>query len=226
MRKVSLIAAACAATLAGLFSALTVTVSAHPERGAVDSRLLSTVANHRSGALTALAKVTTTLGTGYVVYPVLAAAGVILWWRRGRWLPGAAALAFLLAGQGVRLAVNRGVARPRPPQSLHLVNAWGDAFPSGHTTTATIGYGLTALLLLKLASSGRRRYLMWAPAVVIAACVGGSRVYLGVHWPSDVLGGWLLGAAWVALAAAIQAAFDQPSAEAASCSRTSSMSSP
>jgi undecaprenyl-diphosphatase len=166
-----------------------------------DPRLLGDVIARRSAVLTPLAKITTFLGTGPVVYGLLILTGVLLWRRTRNWQPLVLAVSWLAAGQLVRLALNRSVGRPRPPAALHLVLAHGFAFPSGHTTTATIGYGLLAVLAAMLLSWGRR----WFPAVavVLAVLVGLSRVYLGVHWPTDVLGGWALGVGWLALGAAV-----------------------
>jgi undecaprenyl-diphosphatase len=136
-----------------------------------------------------------------VLYPLLAAAAGLHWWRRGRAWPGIAALCWLWLGQAARLPINQQIARPRPPQALRLVAAGGYSFPSGHTTSATIGYGLLAVLVIRMLPVGRRwlRALPTVIAVCAAVAVGFSRLYLGVHWPSDVAAGWALGVAWLAL---------------------------
>lgn len=193
-----------------------------------DPRLLHDVTAHRTAVLTPLAKLATFLGTGPVVYGLLIAAGLLVWRRTRRPWPLALAVGWLAVGQLVRLVLNRAVGRPRPPAALHLVAAHGFAFPSGHTTTATMAYGLLAVLVVLLLPAARR----WAGlgAVVLAAAVGVSRVYLGVHWPTDVLGGWALGVAWLALAGAISrivtlrraAGFrnqDDPSRQTQECAR-------
>lgn len=88
------------------------------------------------------------------------------------------------------------VHRPRP-ELPHLVSAGGYSFPSGHSFVSFVLYGYLALLLGRLAPRSR-----WARVslLLVAAGIGLSRVYLGVHYPTDVLGGWVLGAAWLALA--------------------------
>ncbi|OHV42932.1 phosphatase PAP2 family protein [Pseudofrankia sp. BMG5.36] len=169
-----------------------------------DARLQRDVIGQRAGWLTPLARTVTNLGAAPVVYGVVAALGAALWWRTRQWVLPVGAIALLWAGQTVRVAINQVIARPRPPQALWLVHPGGYAFPSGHTTMATIGYGLAAVLLLRLLSGGRIAVaVVSAGAAVLAVAVGLSRVYLGVHWPSDVAGGWSLGVAWLALAASI-----------------------
>lgn len=84
-------------------------------------------------------------------------------------------------------------ARPRPElwQSLTEHDSW--SFPSGHA----MGSSTLMLVLVLLAWSGRWRWPVLSVAVPFAALVGFSRLYLGVHWPSDIVAGWLLAAAWV-----------------------------
>lgn len=87
-------------------------------------------------------------------------------------------------------------ARERPDVVPHLVFVGNEAFPSGHSMIATIMYLTLALLVAQLTRSGRLRAYIVAVAVAVAVLVGFTRVYLGVHYPSDVVGGWALGIAW------------------------------
>lgn len=130
------------------------------------------------------------------------AAGVVLWlWRRGTvrlaMTLGGACLAASLAQQLLKAAVGR--ERPVWPDPVDSANF--AAYPSGHAMTATVTCGLV-LWLLHLFRAGRPVLVAaWTVAVVSVAGVGFTRVWLGVHWPTDVLGGWLLGGLTVALAA-------------------------
>ncbi|MDX3071545.1 phosphatase PAP2 family protein [Streptomyces sp. MI02-7b] len=119
----------------------------------------------------------------------------LVWRRAGRqalWLGVCGIL-----GWALQHAVKAAVGRPRPHWPDPLATASYAAFPSGHAMTAAIGCGaLLWLFLLRCPRAGTPwRAAAWALAAVSVVGVGLTRIYLGVHWPSDVLGGWLLGAA-------------------------------
>ncbi|WP_436739881.1 phosphatase PAP2 family protein [Streptomyces sp. BBFR102] len=130
----------------------------------------------------------------------LATAAVLWLWRRGpvrlAKTVGGACLAASLAQQLLKAAVGRERPRwPDPVDTAHFA-----AYPSGHAMTATVTCGL-AVWLLHLSKPARPVLVAaWTVAVVSVAGVGVTRVWLGVHWPTDVLGGWLLGGLTVALA--------------------------
>lgn len=90
--------------------------------------------------------------------------------------------------------------RPRPDLVPHEVFVYSGSFPSGHSTMAAATYLTLAMLVSSLEPRRRTKALVYGLACAVLVGVGLSRVYLGVHWPSDVLAGWCLGAAW-ALAA-------------------------
>jgi membrane-associated phospholipid phosphatase len=184
-----------------LFAVLAEQVSRHQGLIHSDPRLLADVIGVRNGFLTVLAKVVTNLGTA-VAYLLLTAVGGWYWHRKRTVALPLAALAWMAVGLLLRVEISRAIARPRPSPGLRLVAAGGFAFPSGHTATATVGFGLMALLLWRVSSSSRRK-LFVALAVFAVLAVGLSRVYLGVHWPTDVLGGWIFGIGWVTLGALI-----------------------
>jgi membrane-associated phospholipid phosphatase len=105
-----------------------------------------------------------------------------------------------VAGNGVlTLALKQAVARPRPPLSGALAAADGYAFPSGHAATAAAAFGVLAFLCAGPVRAWAARVAIWAGAAMLATLVGISRIYLGVHWTTDVLGGWAFGVLWLAV---------------------------
>jgi undecaprenyl-diphosphatase len=143
----------------------------------------------------------TALGSGFVLVPV--GAGFVLWllWQRR---PGdAVAVAVALVGATLFTDMVKDlIARPRPPDPV-LGPAGGYSFPSGHTLNSTVTYGLVALYAWRSHLALAARRVAVAILAAIPFLVGLSRIALGVHYPSDVLGGWLAGMAVVFTVAAI-----------------------
>ncbi len=87
-------------------------------------------------------------------------------------------------------------ARPRPELVAHLVDVHSLSFPSGHATLSAVTFLTLGALLTREQGSRRLKIYTVSVAILLTLLVGSSRVYLGVHWPSDVLAGWCLGASW------------------------------
>ena len=140
----------------------------------------------------------TALGSIMVVALVtVSAAGFLLVVRKY----GAALLLLVavIGGAGLSESLKLGIARARPDLIPINMDISGMSFPSGHATLAAVCY-LTIAALLAHEQQKRRvkAYVIFA-AVLVTLMVGLSRIYLGVHWATDVLGGWCLGAAWAIL---------------------------
>ncbi len=184
---------------AWLFVGVTQDVLGDDGIAAADPRLHRDALALRTGWLTPVAKAATVLGSSPVVYAALLVVVIVLV-RHHRRVDAAIAAAALLTGQAVRHLVSTAVARPRPPRADWLTGATGYAWPSGHSASAVLALGLIVALLWPLLSARWQRPVAVVAAGVLAAAVGASRVYLGVHWVSDVLGGWAFGACWLCLA--------------------------
>ncbi|KUL43319.1 hypothetical protein ADL28_43870 [Streptomyces violaceusniger] len=193
-------AARTAAVFTALFLVLLALVAAHwGPLGNVDREIV--VALHRSavehhGWTRTNRVLSDWIWDPWAMRALLAVAvGWLLWCRERRlalWVTVTAAVGTALQ-QAVKAAVDRGRPRwPDPVDSAHYA-----AFPSGHALTATVAFGLLLWLMTLHGAPARWLRLMIAVAAVSVLGVGFTRLYLGVHWPSDVLGGWLLGAALV-----------------------------
>lgn len=183
--------------LLAAFSVVTEDVLDGGELVSADGPIESFLISRRSAPLTVTLRVFTSLGSAPVVVPVLIGVGLVARRARGSWRP-LLFLAVTVAGATLTSAVIKiAVARPRPVSGA-LVRALGYAFPSGHSTTAAATWLAIAVVLGSLVRHRAIQVLVGTVAVVVVVLVGISRVYLGVHAPTDVLGGWALGALWVA----------------------------
>ncbi|MGW4910438.1 phosphatase PAP2 family protein [Streptomyces sp. NPDC004270] len=165
---------------------------------AVDRTLLAWSLGHRPAVAVAVARGLTATGTGVVPYALAVAAGLLAG-RTPRQRLAAALLCVtcLALGQAARLGVLELIARARPPQADWQTRASGWSFPSGHSTTSALAAGLLVLALWIRAPRGRTA---WCVAVTCwGLAVGATRVFLGVHWCTDVAGGWLFAVGWLAV---------------------------
>jgi membrane-associated phospholipid phosphatase len=173
----------------------------------VDRPVLHFLASHRQTWSITAARVITDIGSPAGVAVTGLLVGVVLAVLRRSWLP---LLIVVLGGAGIAVintVVKRVVSRSRPPQLTAVLGEHGFSFPSGHTTGTTAVWLLLAWMMGHWVI-GRRagRVMVWTAALLMIAGVGLTRIYLGVHFLSDVLAGWALGAAWavtIALAAAV-----------------------
>jgi len=151
-------------------------------------------AGHRP-MLAGIARVLTFLGEPTVLIGAGLVCALWLWWR-GRGRLAAALVLIILIGRALGEAQKYWIARVRPDVEPHLVIVKTSSFPSGHATSSMIFY-LTLALVLTAGSRWHR--VAAAGAILLSLLIGISRVMLGVHWPSDVIGGWAFGMLWVLL---------------------------
>ena len=151
-------------------------------------------AGHRPALLVA-ARILTALGEPTVLIGACAACAAWLWYD-GRGRLGLALFLIAMLGRGLSEAQKYWIARVRPDLEPHLVVVKTSSFPSGHATSSMVFY-----LAVALALTAGKPWHRWAAvgAIFLSLLIGASRVMLGVHWPSDVVGGWAFGMLWVLL---------------------------
>jgi membrane-associated phospholipid phosphatase len=172
----------------------------------VDRSITSWMVAHRAQGLTWAAKALSTLGSQVVLVPITTILTVLLVLQR-RLVAAGVLLACWGGGTGLYVLTKHWVQRHRPPSDLWLVGVGSSSFPSGHATQSAATFVAIGLVGAVWLAYGRRAAL--ALAVLLAAAIGWSRVYLGVHWATDVASGWLLAAAWVAIVLRVAAARDR-----------------
>lgn len=163
--------------------------------GAVDRDILLALYARDEPWLALAALGFTQLGNWWTVVGVTLAGALLLLYRGKRW----GALTLLIAtftGRALVILQKAYFARLRPEEDLRLVEVSYQSFPSGHAANPTVAYVALALLLF---DDPMHRRVAAAFAMIVALLIGISRPMLGVHWPSDVVGGWAFGLLWLTL---------------------------
>lgn len=137
----------------------------------------------------------TALG-GFTVLTLITVVAVIALWRVARRreavITALVVLGAQLSSDGLKLLY----ARPRPTLVPHESYVYSNSFPSGHSAVSPAVYVMLVMVLAAGMRSPHSRAMTFALAILLVMAIGFSRIYLGVHWPTDVIGGWALGSAW------------------------------
>jgi len=165
-----------------------------------DETAAEIVEHLRSSALTSIAKAITWLGAGGVVSVLATICAALLAWRR-RWTEFWVLVAGMAITQTGIDVLKEVVDRPRPGGGI--VDAAGSSYPSGHAAHSVFYLWLAVTIVLRLRPGMARGAAVVTAGFALTALIGLSRVYLGVHYLSDVSGGWALGAVAFSLAAAV-----------------------
>ncbi len=182
-----------------IFGGVLQDVLAHEEVALFDAPIVSYIADHRLSWVTKGMEGITYIGSGVFLLVLTGASGLALRYRTGSWRPLLLLTAAVLGAMLLDLVAKLAIARPRPPLGWMAVPVTGFAFPSGHSTESTAAYGGLAYLVAQAQMDWRARVSSLTIGALIAFLVGVSRIYLGVHWPTDVMAGWALGSAWLAI---------------------------
>ena len=199
-RQSALIAWSIVALISALaFAFLLWSVLAHSGLTVVDPTVTTFVASHRIGWVTLVMRIVTWLGSSFFIIPFGLVVGGYL--RRGQrtWRPLVMMAAAFAGAAGLYDIVKPTVGRARPPAALQVGGPdKGFAFTSGHATQSIAFYGMLAVVLI-IWFAPNRRLLIAIGAAFVTLVIGASRLYLGLHWLTDVLGGYALGLAWLSL---------------------------
>jgi membrane-associated phospholipid phosphatase len=163
-----------------------------------DQRLADWLHGRATDPFTDVFRAITTLGNFATLVVVTVIAVAVFWWRRERTDAVFVAFAFLGAqvlSSGMKLGFRR--ERPFFPDPLATESTF--SFPSGHALVSLAVYGSIALVLARRLRRRGDRILLFAATGLLVGAIGFSRIYLGVHFLSDVLAGFAAGAAWLAL---------------------------
>ena len=180
-----------------LFLSLTEDVIHHDAITNFDLAALDWIRAHRTPAGYIVARSISAIGDPRVIVSV-GLIGVVILAARARWLFVEGWVIALIGGEALNQFLKRLIHRPRPLQSSILSSqSW--SFPSGHAMVSLIAYGMLAYVLVVLGSwSFRRRVDIALGATLVILLIGWSRIYLGVHYVSDVIGGYVAGSIWLA----------------------------
>jgi membrane-associated phospholipid phosphatase len=181
-----------------LFSQLALAVTTGGPIASLDAAVAAWLHSHATGFATDVLRAVTQLGGATVLLAVTIVAALVLLLKR-RIAHAALMGAALVGGEGLNMALKAAFERPRPSFSEPLATAAGYSFPSGHAMVALTVYGALAFVTATSVKSRRARVLIPVAAAVLVLAVGFSRVYLGVHYVSDVLAAYGAGTAWLML---------------------------
>lgn len=190
--------------LGAAFAAVAVTVHLAGAATRFDRPTLQWFVTHRSPSSTSVLRAATDVGSPGVVGSVAVAAGVLLLWRGRRGEAVLMIAAAVTASVGVTVSKHV-VGVSRPPLSTRLVAETNASFPSGHVMGTLVVYGLLAALVCRSMVRRWLRVLLRFAAAMVVAGISVTRLYLGVHWLSDIVGALLLGGALLLAFVAVHA---------------------
>jgi membrane protein DedA with SNARE-associated domain/membrane-associated phospholipid phosphatase len=164
----------------------------------VDGPVTKFFIDHRDEWLTSVMRVIGSVGSAGVLAPVIVAAAVVARRRGMGWAPAVVLAGSLVGPLAIHAVLAPIVGRTRPPVPTLIDASSSFSFPSGQATQAIAVLGALAYLASARLRGWGAKVAVWAVCVVVVLFVGAATVYLGVHWTSDVIGGYALGALWLA----------------------------
>ncbi len=174
--------------------------------GSFDTPIIEVVQGWETSGLTTVMKIFTWIGTGYGVTPIAMLIFTFLYFRlrhrQQAWL-----LIGTVAGSIILNSVLKHVFKRERPEIHRIVEASGFSFPSGHAMMAFALYGIMAFIFWHSVKTTRNRILLVLFTAFMILMIGTSRIYLGVHYPSDIVGGYAASGFWMIIAIVIYTYF-------------------
>ena len=203
----ALLGGLAAATLFTAHAGLVVLVTRHALFASADQSILDWMVGRRAAVSNFVMVKISNLGSPVVMVTLtVLSAGLLLLAKRPRY-----ALMLVVAGIGARPSLDmwkEAYGRPRPNVATQLVMEPGFGLPSAHALNSIAAIGALAVVLTQLLGSAWLRLIVIVGAIADVFLIGVSRLYIGVHWFTDVLTGWLLGGAWLAVCLSIKYAVE------------------
>lgn len=168
---------------------------------AIDEAILRFFESHRTELLNTVMLELTALGAGPTLVMIVGVASVFLWLTKHKWSVYILLMGVVL-GQVGNAILKGHFERPRPSVVEFVTDVHSLSFPSGHAMSSMVVYGSVCYLVARLETTRRLRLITWIFAGLVILTIGVSRMYLGVHYPSDILAGYLGGLAVLAFVAA------------------------
>jgi membrane-associated phospholipid phosphatase len=181
------------------FLAVLASIGEHDYLASWDQPILLFAVAHRTAALTLFFTAVTNIGSGVGLFAIAAAVCALVCWRRRSAWPAILVLVTVLGSVAFNNSVKNLVHRDRPSAGYWLAQPGGYAYPSGHAMNSAATYGILAYVTFQLVSALWAKIAIVVTSTVLALAIGASRIYLGVHWFTDVIGGFLAGLGWMTL---------------------------
>lgn len=163
-----------------------------------DRTIVTILHNLISPGLTEVMKGVTLLGSAAFITTALIAAVIVLGSKK-HWYEAGLLTVATAGGASLDVVLKEVFRRPRPEIFPPIAVETGFSFPSGHAFGSVAFYGMLAIILVRFVKPQRSKAVIILAAAFLITSIGLSRIYLGVHWPSDVLAGFIAGALWLSL---------------------------
>lgn len=196
-RKIMILGSTSTVLLIVLFAYLVNVVFSASDTLSFDKGIIDWVQSFISDAMTVVMRVITEIGFIYVIFPIMLVTLYILLFKKKHYWEAVMLIGALGGGDLIKVTIKNILQRARP-EFHQLVQEGGYSFPSGHTMASITFYGMFAYIIWL--NSPHRKGLRTTVAIVaplIILLVGVSRIYLGVHYPTDVVAGYAIGGAWL-----------------------------